>query len=566
MLAGNPVTIQVDYETPVDGLGAGISGARFKQRFADGRWNFGGMHVENDGGTGQYTLDGVDMEIRLKSARIVGEFAQSEGTDSLVYRSDDGGLQFSPVIAGGAQSGSAYKLAAEFDAGAWFGSPDRLKGSAYFKHLDDGFVSNGNFTLGDNRQYGAILDYKVSERNTVLLRFDDQLLGNGASSTQTSLNWRYNRDKLALEGEYLDRQTSVLGGSGSVLALRVQYEWTEGLTALLEHQEALAGTSLTQSSAGMEYTIGEKLAVSGRVVVSAEGEAFQGGASWDTPHGRVYAQQQMLGPDSSDHTANTVLGAEAPFGAGGTVYSEYQWNRSGEQRGLRSINGIRRDWAVTDEFTVLVSGEQSSLQMPGGGENEQIAWAGGASFDRNGFKFNTRNEWRRQQGTSALEQFATFNYGEIKLPSGFTFLGEYRKSRTDDLLQPDQSTEFEEASFGFAIRPIDHDRFEWVGKQAFKKKLTEPDGLAAIETNTSLSIQRFNFEIPWDLAIGAEYRRLYQKEADDTRSGFLGEIMWNRFEHMGLGLGYNFTDFSSDLRFDSDYSESGWFLRIQGKY
>ena len=111
-----------------------------------------------------------------------------------------------------------------------------------------------------------------------------------------------------------------------------------------------------------------------------------------------------------------------------------------------------------------------------------------------------------------------------------------------------------------------HRRIEWVGKQAFKKKLTEPDGLLGIETNTSLSIQRFNFEIPWDLSIGSEYRRLYQKEADDIRSGFLGELMWNRFDHLGLGLGYNFTDFSSDLRFDSDYSESGWFLRIQGKY
>ena len=194
------------------------------------------------------------------------------------------------------------------------------------------------------------------------------------------------------------------------------------------------------------------------------------------------------------------------------------------------------------------------------------------------------------------------------MPSGFTLLGEYRKSKTDDLLQPDQSTNFAELSFGFALRPIDNDRWnvffklssldseatpaqvdprydnsnadlfatdwsmqinrhiEWVGKQAFKKKLTKPDGLSAIETNTSLSIQRFNIELPWHMAFGAEYRRLHQKEADDTRSGFLGELMWNRFEYMGLGVGYNFTDFSSDLRFDSDYSESGWFLRIQGKY
>jgi len=608
LLAGNPVTIQVDYETPVNGLEAGISGARFKQRFADGRFNIGGLHVEDDNGSAKYTLDGLDMEVQLQTARIVAEFAQSEGTDSLVFRSDDGGLQFSPVVAGAAQDGSAYKLAAEFDAGAWFGSPGRMLGTAYYKHLDAGFVSNGNFSVDENRQYGAVLNYKFNDLNSVLLRIDDQDQGQNISSTQTSLNWRHTRDKLVLEGEYLDRQVNTVGASGSAVAVRAQYDWTNSLTASLEHQQSISGDQSTQSAAGVEYAFGDKLLVSGRVVVSADGEAFQGGASWDTPFGRLYAQQQLLGQEATDNSGSTVVGAEAPFGSGGTVYTEYQWDRTGEQRGIRSIKGIRRDWSVTEGLSVLLSGEQTSLQAPGGGQDELNALIGGASFDRNGVKVSSRNEWRRQRGVSALDQFATFNYAEVKMRSGFTLLGEYRQSTSDNILQPDQSTDFQEISLGFAIRPIEHDRWnvlfkissldteatpsqvdtrydnstadliatdwsvqlhrriEWVGKQAFKKKLTESIGLLGIETNTSLSIQRFNFEIPWDLSIGTEYRRLYQKEADDARSGFLGELMWNRFEHVGLGLGYNFTDFSSDLRFDSDYSETGWFLRVQGKY
>jgi uncharacterized repeat protein (TIGR01451 family) len=608
MLAGNPVTIQVDYETPVTGLEAGISGARFKQRFADGRWNIGGLHVGDDGGTGEYTLDGLDMEILLGTTRVVAEYAQSSGTDSMVNRSDDGGLQYSSVTAGTLQSGSAYKLAAEFDAGAWFGREGRLLGSAYFKHLDAGFISNGNFALDDTRQYGFVLNYELSDMNSVLLRVDEQESGLGMSSMQTSLNWRHTRDRLTLEGEYFDRQVTGLNTSGSAAAVRAQYEWTNSLTASLEHQQSIDGDSVSQSAAGLEFAFREKLLVSARVVVSAEGEAFQGGASWDTPYGKLYAQQQLAGTETTGQAGNTVVGAEAPFGAGGTVYTEYQWNRNGTQSGLRSINGIRRDWSLTEGLSILLSGEKTSLQAPAGGTDELTAFVGGASFDRNGIKFNTRNEWRRQRGASSLEQFVTFNYGEVKLRSGFTFLGEYRRSISEDMLQPDQTTNFEEMSIGFAIRPIDHDRWnvlfkvssldsdatpaqidpryddstsdlfatdwsvqihrriEWVGKQAFKKKLTVPDDISSIETNTSLSIQRFNVTIPWDLSIGAEYRRLYQKEADDTRSGFLGELMWNRFEHVGLGLGYNFTDFSSDLRFDSDYSESGWFLRIQGKY
>lgn len=608
LLAGNPVTIQVDYETRVDGLEAGISGARFKQRFADGRWNIGALHVDDDGGSGRYTLDGVDLEFKLNAARIVAEYANSEGTDSLVFRSDDGGLQFSPVTAVTAQQGAAYKLAAEFDAGAWFGASGRALGSAYYKHLDAGFISNGNFSLADNRQYGLTLNFKVDDRNSVLLRIDDQLQGQSVSSTQTSINWRHTRDRLVLEGEYFDRQVSNAASSGSAAAIRAQYAWTDRFTGILEHQHRVSGSSQSLSAAGVEYAFTEKLQVSGRVVTSPDGEAFQGGASWDTSLGRLYAQQRLSGPESSDEFGSTLLGAEAPFGADGTVYTEYQWDRSGEKRGLRSITGIRRNWAVTDGLSLLLSGEKTALQAPGGGANELHALIGGASFDNNGVKISTRNEWRRQRGLSSLNQFATFNYGEMKVSSGFSLLGEYRQSKSDDLLQQDQSTYFEEMSLGFAIRPIDHDRWnvlfkissldseatpaqldprydnstadllstdwslqlhrhvEWVGKQAFKKKFTRSDGLSPIETNTSLSIQRLNFDIPWNLSVGTEYRRLYQKEADDSRSGWLGELMWNGFENLGLGLGYNFTDFSSDLRFDSDYREYGWFLRIQGKY
>jgi uncharacterized repeat protein (TIGR01451 family) len=608
LLAGNPVSIQVDYETRVTGLDAGISGARFKQRLFDGMFSVGGMHVAEDAGTSQYTLNGVDAEVKLDTARIIAEFANSEGTDSQLFRSEDGGLQFNPVTAGPDKDGSAYKLAAEFDAGAWFGMDGRLVGSAYFKKQDAGFVSNGNFGQADEQQFGGVLNYRFDDANSFLLRIDDQARGDSAGSTLTSLNWQHSRDRLTLEGEYLDRQDVNPGTGGSAVAARAQYEWTSDFTTSLEHQQGLEGTGGTQSAASVEYAFRDKLSVSGHLVSSEDGIAYQGGASWDTPIGKLYAQQQFGGPDSGDKSSNTVLGAEAPFGSGGTVYTEYQWDRTGDKRGLRSISGMRRDWSLTDGLTLLFSGEQTMLLASDGGENKLNAIIGGASFDRNGLKLSSRNEWRQQRGSTLLDQFATFNHGELKLSSGLTMLGEYRQSTSDDLVQQDQSTAFQELSLGFAIRPIEHDRWnllfklarldsdatptqrdshydnstadlisadwsvqlirniEWVGKHAMKKKLTEPTGYEGIETNTSLSIQRLNFAIPWDLSLGTEFRRLHQKEAQDTRSGWLGEVMWNGFENMGLGVGFNFTEFSSDLRFDSDYSEYGWFFRVQGRY
>ena len=609
LLAGHPITIQVNYETPVDGLEASVSGARFKQFFGEGKFGIDGTLIEDDRISSEYSLQGIDAELKFRGTRIVAEYAESSGSDSLVFRSSDGGLQFAPVTTAPLQQGSAYKIAAEFDAGDWFGRPDRLLGNAYFRELTDGFAANGNFSPGGERQVGMALTYKLDARNTYLLRIDDMQTGAGASSTQSSLHWRHQKDRLSIEAEVQDRRSSVANQEGSIAALRANYAWSDQMSTSLEHQESFSGEISSQSAGEVEYALSQNLRVSGRFVTGTTGDAFQGGASWDTPLGRLYAQQTIPGDaDSSAGGEKTLVGAEAPFGAGGTVYTEYQWDHSGQQRGLRSIAGMRRDWRITEGLSLLLSGEQTMLQSGASSADEQSALVGGLSYSLHGVKLSTRNEWRRQQGATELKQFATFNYGEIQLPSGFRMLGEYRRSSSDNLLQPDQSTEFEEASLGFAIRPIASDRWnvlvkltklnsevtpgqvdtqydtstadlisadwslqisrsiEWVGKQAFKRKLTELDTAFEFETNTSLSIQRLNFRIPLDLSLGVEYRLLRQEEAADDRSGFLGELMWNRLEHVGIGVGYNFTEFSSDLRFDSEYSEHGWFLRLQGTY
>ncbi len=609
LLAGHPITIQVDYETPVDGLDASVGGARFKQFFGEGAFGLGGTVIEDDRVSSAYSLHGVDAELRFKGTRIVAEYAQSEGSDTLVFKSNDGGLQFAPVTTGPAQEGSAYKVAVEFDAGEWFGQPNRLLGNAYYRRMTDDFFSNGALSQGGERQVGAAMTYKHDERNTFLMRIDDMKMGTDVSSTQSSFHWRHEKERLSLEGEFQNRSFSTANQDEALAALRAQYAWSEQISASLEHQEAITGSVDSQSSAEIEYAPTKDLRISGRIIKGENGEAFQGGASWDSPFGRLYAEQAMPGgSESNEISERTLVGAEAPFGAGGTVYTEYQWDHSGQHRGLRSIAGLRRDWRISDGLTVLASAEQTILEDVAGAANEQNALVGGLSYNLNGIKLSSRNEWRRQQGDTDISQFASFNYGEIRLRSGLTLLGEYRLSSTDNQQQPDQSTDFEEASLGFAIRPIEHDRWnvlvkltrldqqatpaqvdsrydtstanlmsadwslqltpwiEWVGKQAFKKKLTGLDPAFELETNTSLSIQRFNLQIPMDLSVGVEYRLLRQDEASDQRSGLLGEVMWNGMQHIGVGVGYNFTDFSSDLRFDSDYSEHGWFLRLQGLY
>ena len=42
--------------------------------------------------------------------------------------------------------------------------------------------------------------------------------------------------------------------------------------------------------------------------------------------------------------------------------------------------------------------------------------------------------------------------------------------------------------------------------------------------------------------------------------------MWNLHENFRIGGGFNFTDFSDDAFSTNNYSVTGWFLRVQGKY
>jgi hypothetical protein len=66
----------------------------------------------------------------------------------------------------------------------------------------------------------------------------------------------------------------------------------------------------------------------------------------------------------------------------------------------------------------------------------------------------------------------------------------------------------------------------------------------------------------WDALV--EGRMLELPEAQDRRSGALLALYRHLGEHVKLGLGYNFTDFSDDLT-DLDYDSQGYFINIVGK-
>ena len=61
-----------------------------------------------------------------------------------------------------------------------------------------------------------------------------------------------------------------------------------------------------------------------------------------------------------------------------------------------------------------------------------------------------------------------------------------------------------------------------------------------------------------------EVRRLDLPDAKDSRAGVLLGIYRHLGNHIKIGAGYNFTDFSDDLT-QYDYRHQGFFINLIGK-
>ena len=79
-----------------------------------------------------------------------------------------------------------------------------------------------------------------------------------------------------------------------------------------------------------------------------------------------------------------------------------------------------------------------------------------------------------------------------------------------------------------------------------------------------LAVLRTDFHIvrKWDWL--CEYRLLRASEAQDERRGFLTALYYHAGNHVKLGAGYNFTDYSDDLT-DLSYRSRGFFFNVIGK-
>ncbi len=593
------------------------AGGRARKQIGD-HVGIGGTYVKDELESGDYELSGVDAEVRLgKNTRVVAEYAESSGTDSLTFVSDDGGLTYVAGTPVGFEKGSAWKLAADLDVGEWFNAPDRLQVGGYVKRLESGFRSSGNFFEEGTQKFGGKMKLQFTGKDKLLARFDrEEFDGAGpaqiAQSDIGTVQISHEEGRWSLTGEYQFRDSKDGAGDeiedSSFAAGRLRYRPSDKLTASLEHQQTVSGPANDQTTLSTEYQLNRSLSFTASGTTGTLGEALQGGAVLTLDKGKLYVTERLAEDSSGDRTVSTVLGGESPIGPGSRVYSEYQWERSDTGDRALSLMGARWQRELSEGFTFLLGGEYTEIAAQAGSSGRYTIASGLSFTHEKGIKASTRGEVRKEHGSEKRLQYLTSNHLEVKLSPDFTFLGKYRYSKTRDERTKETEARFEERSVGLAYRPVASDRFnalarytrltdqrplsltgaeassskadvasfewsydltrylEWVTKEAAKIKREQTGDGDSVKTHTYLSIQRLNVHFWRDIDVGTEYRILLQDEADDMRQGWLTEVTWEVVKHLRLGVGYNFTDFSDNEFSDNDYSVHGWFFRIQGKY
>ncbi|NNE43448.1 MAG: hypothetical protein HKN12_04515, partial [Gemmatimonadetes bacterium] len=605
LLAGHPVWVEVDFEAREEGFSETAFGARARHRL--GLLDLGATWVDDPQAAGDYRMEGVDAALNVRpGTRIVAEYAESRGSDARTYRSEDGGLGFAEVSADGSRDGTAWKIAAEIDAGDWVEAARGLRIGAYHKNLGEGFASGtGSFERGAVKSGGHV-GYGNTSGHSVDLRYQRETVGDQASHVGSVL-WRLTTKRWDWAAEVEDRATD--GASGldrTSAAVEVATRLGDRWDAALSRQQTLSGDGNDQTTLRVGYRALARLHLDARGMIGERGESTQFGAAWELPEGRLYLNERAeFG--GRDRRRATVVGAESRIGPGTRVYSEYQWERSAAGPRAVSVLGAGQTWEPGAGLRLAVTGELSGADG-GSGATERSAATAGLTWDAGGIRARSRQEIRLESGAARRKQLVTENRLDVSMSPDFTLLGKLRLSRTEDRDDGSLEARLDERSVGLAYRPVRHDRFngmarythlvdrrppdgagqrspertldvmslegvvdivprlQWYGKGAARIREERDPLLPDLTTHTFLGLQRVDVTVRHPVDLGLEYRLLRQRETEDTLQGWLAEISGKVRPRLRIGVGFNFTDFSDDEFEMNDYSVRGWFLRLQGKY
>ncbi|MFN3581019.1 MAG: hypothetical protein ACK4VV_11165, partial [Pseudomonas sp.] len=621
-LGGYQNIVLVDYEYISRGLEYGdlTAGARGKQWIGD-HVAIGATYVDEKRDANDYRLMGVDATLQAgRGTYIKVEQARTESTATAVFRSDNGGLSFTRINPEGAREGDASSVEARANLRELGYTEREWAMGGWYRDVDSGY-SVSRFDLGMAVvEKGAEFAGELSDALSVSGRISRAERGADAfdqAQVMSELRLRED-DRLAAELRQVEETRGGTSADGTLFALRYVHR--------LNPSVELFGTGQTTLSKSGDYRNNDALSLGGRYLfgdLSSVGAEVTSGSRGDAVavdgEYRLAADHTLYGgyTYSTDRSAETdplfggnpgglTLGQRWRVSNKTSLLNESQWLKTNNEQGMAHTYGM--DFYPVDNWFYGFTLQKAELEGANGVVDRNAASLRGG-HNSAATSWTSALEWRRDTGAERRRQWLTTNRLMHKLNDDWRIAGRFNYSDTRDQIDQLQGAKFIESNLGFAWRPADSVRWGLLGKYTylydrstfeqeqstawfdqrshvlalegtyrldqrweFAGKLAERYGEARAgrasgewfdsRARFMAGQARYNLVGKWS-ALG-EYRWLDVRDGG-TRQGWLAGVDRDISEHLRLGVGYNFTDFSDDLT-RHDYRYQGWYLNLVGFY
>ena len=627
-ITGHPVYLVVRYEyTPLTGDFDSLAAGGRASHWLTDHVRVGVTADHQDQLGGDQNLLGLDLILRKSETTYLKvEGAHSEGPGFGAQSSVSGGFLFDPVAGTASEDddGTALRVEGSLDLlgnGRLTGYYEDREGG----FSGPGLLTTGDttrFGIAGERQLSKNTSVRLEFDGTDALGRDSSALD---AELEHKLNERWTLNG-GLRWDDFAGQGSLTGRTGSRADGAIKLGFDTGQDWDLYGFGQLTLDRDGTRSANNRYGLGGSYAITDRLRVGGELSGGNGGlgANVKTEFQKSDATSVYLGyqldADNTDsgfgsRNGAVVLGAKTRYSESLSVFGEERLQHGEGPSGLVHAYGL--EYSPAEAWTTSVEAEVGNLASPLGGAIEREAVSVGLGYTREKARWTSAVEYREDEsGAGEQTTWLLRNGGKYSATPTWSLLGRADLARTDGAGGGFFQGEFTELSIGAARRPVDNDFWNMLLRYTYFEDVPTPGQTnAAVPNATLLDYAQRSHVLAIDLAIdviesvtlGAkvgyrrgearlnkdagewfdseailtvlrgdlhvikawdaylEWRSLEVKAARDRRDGWLIGIHRHVGDHLRIGVGFNFTDFSDDLT-DLDYDHRGWFINLTGKF
>jgi len=315
---------------------------------------------------------------------------------------------------------------------------------------------------------------------------------------------------------------------------------------------------------------------------------------------------------------NMASGFRTRYSDSASVYFEERYTHGDVPTGLVHSTGV--ELTPFDRVNLGASLDLGTLKDPyTAAETERTALSvsGGYGFDSlkifSGLEYRTDDIEQLDASFSKRTSWLFKNSLKYQLSEDWRIIGKFNYAVSESSLGDYYNGDYTEATLGYAYRPVQHDRLNVLLKYTYFYNMPSSEQLTGTNTATEY-IQRshigaldFMYDLTPRLTLGGKYAYRYGQvaqdrenpeyfdsrahlfvlrtdwhfvhrwdvllegrlldlpDAQDSRTGALVGVYRHLGNHIKVGIGYNFSDFSDDLT-QLDYQHQGLFINLIGKY